>query len=67
MEFIYGNSGLVAKSCPTPCDTTDCSPQDFSVRGVSQARVLKWVAVSFFRGSSQALNQTRVSLCFLHW
>ena len=43
---------FVAKSCPTLCDPTDCSPPGSSVHGISQARILKWVAVSFSRGSS---------------
>ena len=30
----------------------DCSPPGSSVPGISQARVLKWVAISFSRGSS---------------
>ncbi|CAN0429282.1 unnamed protein product [Rangifer tarandus platyrhynchus] len=30
----------------------DCSPPGSSVHGISQARILKWVAISFFRGSS---------------
>ena len=28
----------------------DCSPQDFSVHGISQARILEWVAISLSRG-----------------
>ena len=28
-----------------------CSPQGASVRGISQARILKWVAISFSRVS----------------
>ena len=51
----------VAQSCPTLCDPMDCSPPDFSVHGIFQARVLEWVAISFSRGSSQPRNQTRVS------
>ena len=43
---------LVTQSCPTLCDPTDCSPPGFSVHGIFQARVLKWVAISFSRGSS---------------
>ena len=31
----------------------DCSPQGSSVHGISQARILEWVAISFSRGSSQ--------------
>ena len=43
---------LVAQSCLTLCDPMDCSPPGFSVRGISQARILEWVAISFSRGSS---------------
>ena len=31
----------------------DCSPPDFSVHGIFQARILEWVAMSSSRGSSQ--------------
>ena len=30
----------------------DCSPPGSSVRGISQARILEWVVISFPRGSS---------------
>ena len=30
-------------------DPMDCSPPGFSVHGIFQARILEWVAVSFFR------------------
>ena len=36
---------LVVKSCPTLCDPMDCSPRGSSVHGVSQARILEWVAI----------------------
>ena len=39
----------------------DCCPPSFSVLGISQARVLEWVAISFFRGSSQPRDWTHVS------
>ena len=32
------------------CDSMDLA--DFSVHGISQARILEWVAISFSRGSS---------------
>ena len=38
---------LVAQSCPSLCDPTDCSPPGSSVHGVLQARILEWVATSF--------------------
>ena len=31
------------------CDPMNCSPPNSSVRGVSQARILQWVATSFSR------------------
>ena len=37
------------------------SPPGFSVHGILQARILEWVAISFFRGSSQPRDQTQVS------
>ena len=39
--------------CLTPCDSMDCSPPGSSVRGILQARILEWVAISFSRGPSQ--------------
>ena len=39
----------------------DGSPPGSSVRGIFQARILEWVAISFSRGSSQPRNQTQVS------
>ena len=44
---------LVAMSCPTLCDPTDCSLPGSSVLGISQASIQEWVAISFSRGSSQ--------------
>ena len=34
---------------------------DYTVHGILQARILKWVAFSFSRGSSQLRDQTQVS------
>ena len=55
------NEMKVTQSCPTLCDTMDCSPPGSSIHGILQARILEWVAVSFSRGSSWPRNQTRVS------
>ena len=52
---------LFAKTCPTLCNPMDCSPSVSSVHGISQARILEWVAISFSRGSSQPRGQTHVS------
>ena len=39
--------------CPTLYDTMDCRPPGSSVHGILQARILEWVAIPFFRGSSR--------------
>ena len=38
---------LVAQSCPTLYDSMDGSLPGSSVHGISQARILEWVAISF--------------------
>ena len=55
---------LVTQFCLTLGDPMDCSPPGSSVRGISQARILEWGAIPFFRGSSQSRDWTRVS-CIL--
>ena len=35
------------QSCPTLCDPIDSSPPGSPVPGILQARILKWVAISF--------------------
>ena len=52
---------LVAKSCLTLCDPMDCGPPGSSIHGISQARLLEWVAVSVSRGSSQPRDWAHVS------
>ena len=39
----------------------DCSPPGTCVHGISQARILEWVAIPFSRGSSRPRDQTQVS------
>ena len=39
----------------------DCSPPSSSVHGISQARILEWVAISFSGGSSWPRDQIHVS------
>ena len=51
----------VAQSCPSLCDPMDYSLPGFSVHGISQARILEWVAISFSRGSSQPRDRIQVS------
>ena len=36
----------VAQSCPTLSNPMDCSPPDFSIHGIFQAKVLEWGAIA---------------------
>ena len=45
----------VAQSCQTLCN-----PMDYTVYGILQATMLKWIAVPFSRESSQPRDQTQV-------
>ena len=48
-------------SCLTLCDPMDGSQLGSSVHGIFQARILEWVASSFFRESSQPRDQIHIS------
>ena len=52
---------LVAKSCPTLRSLMDYNPPGSSGRGISQARILEQVAISFSRGSLWPRDGTQVS------
>ena len=51
----------------------DCSPPGSSVHGISQARILEWLVISFSKGSPQPKNVTHSptlqvdSLPLSHW
>ena len=51
----------MAQSCLTLCSPMDDSLLGSSVHGISQARILAYIAISFSRGSSQTRDWTRVS------
>ena len=53
--------GLVTNLCPTLCKPMNWCLPGSSVHGVLQARILKWVAISFSRWCSQPRDQTWVS------
>ena len=46
----------VTQSCPI-----HCSPMDYTVHGILQARILEWLAFFFSRGFSQPRDWTQVS------
>ena len=54
-------------SVVSDCDTMDCSPPGSSVQGISQARILEWVAISSFRASSQPRDRTFVTFALNMW
>ena len=57
------------QSCPTLCYPMDYSPLGSSVHGISQARILEWVAISYPRGSSRPRDWTHISCisCIGRW
>ena len=59
--WIFCCCCLFAKSCRTLWDPVDCSPPGFSVHGISEARVLKGIAISFSTGSSWPKDRTCTS------
>ena len=52
---------LVAQVCSTLCDSMACILPGSSVCGISQARILQWVAIPFSRESSEPRDGSRVS------
>jgi len=70
-NLLKENESELAQSCPTLCDSMDCSLPGFSIHGIFQARVLEWVAISVSRWSSWPRDRTWVSStaggCFTLW
>ena len=61
-EILLGaQEVLLVQSCLTLCNPMDCSPPGSTDHGILQARILWWVAISFFRGSSWPRDRTQVS------
>ena len=62
---------LITKLYPMLSDPMDFIPPGSSVRGIFQARILEWVAISFSRGSYWTRDRTCVSCCgrwaLYHW
>ena len=54
------------QSCQILCNSMDHSLPGSSVHGISQARILEWVAVPS-RGSSQPRDRSQVSYGYLRW
>ena len=58
------------QSCPTLCDPIDGSPAGCPVPGILQARILEWVAISFFNAGKwkvKVKSLSRVRLLVTSW
>ena len=53
-------SCLDAKSCPTLCDSMDFSLPGSSVHIISEARILKWIAIFLSKGCFWPRDKTHV-------
>ena len=60
---------IYAQSCLTFCSPMDCRPPDSSAHGISQTRILEWVAISPFRESSWPMDWASPSYvsCIGRW
>ena len=54
---------LICRSVLTLCDPMDYSLPGSSVLGISQARILEWVAISFLQGLNLHSNLRNLHLC----
>ena len=65
-NFFCTHACSVGMSCPTRCDFLDYSSPGFSVHEISKGRLLDWVAISFYRESSQPRDWNHV-FCIGRW
>ena len=61
LTFTPGRVDACLLNRPTLCNPMDCRPPGSSIHGISQARILAWVGISFSRGFSGPGDQTHVS------
>ena len=59
--YVYGYCCLIIKSCLILCDPMDCGQPGSSVHGISHTRILKWVVISFSKGSSKPTDWISIS------
>ena len=64
---VYLKHGVCAQSYPTLWDSMDYSLLDSPIPGIFQVSILKWVAISSSRGSSQPWKFNLSLLHLLHW
>ena len=61
IKFATFYACSVIQLCLTLCNPMDYNPLGYPVHGVSQARIMEWVAISFSRESSQPRDQICIS------
>ena len=61
LRYIVGVCVLSLQLYPTLCKPMNCSAPGSSAHGILQARILEWVDMPSFRGSSQPRDRTHVS------
>ena len=64
LEVMAAAAAKSLQLCPTLCNPIDGSPPGSSVPGILQARIMKWVAISFSKACTHAkLLQSCLTLC----
>ena len=63
LRYQEHHPGMCAQSCLTLCDPVDCSPLDFSIHGILQAKILEGVVIS---SSREIFPTQRLNPCLLH-
>ena len=63
---LNGYQSVVAQSHLILFEPLDCSPPSFSVRGIFQERILKWVAICLLQGIFLIQGSNLHFLCLLH-
>ena len=68
LMWLFMHAHLL-QSCPTPCNPIDCNLPGSSVYGISQARILEWVAFPPFllQGIFPTQGSNLHLLQLLHW
>ena len=56
--YLYNTTCVHVQLCPALCDPRDCSSPGSSVHGISQARILEWVAIPFRDLPDQGIEPT---------
>ena len=57
----------MAQWCQTLCNPMDCSPSGSFVHEILQARILKWIVISFSKGSETSQGLRLHLFHLLHW